>query len=97
MQLFNDNPNTTGLASSSPENTLQVYPNPATTTISVDLPNDGLYTYTLVDPLGREVRSGNLRQGASLPVGDLAKGIYLVRVRNVNDKMAGTAKVLLTD
>ena len=66
---------------------VSVYPNPATTQVTIELPaalTHTTVTATLVDALGRVVRTQVLPVGLAthtLPLTDLATGVYALRLR----------------
>ncbi|MCA8830900.1 T9SS type A sorting domain-containing protein [Hymenobacter pini] len=83
------------LVTASPE--LQVYPNPATTSLNVQVPATEMTTVLeLRDARGRLVRQQQLAQGITnteLPTADLPGGMYLLRVQQ--GAAARTTRVLL--
>jgi hypothetical protein len=68
---------------------LQLWPNPARTTVTVQLPaaaGAATATLTLLDAVGREVRRQAAPLGAApsrheLPLSNLAAGVYLLRIQ----------------
>lgn len=64
-----------------PAGTLLVYPNPALHEVMVVLPNEGLWTLTLLDITGRKIRHVEDARGphAVLNVEGLASGTYLLQ------------------
>lgn len=76
---------TLGLAEASTIN-MEVYPNPATEAVKVNFEGTGEYTIAITDLAGRtvatEVISANGAASATLNVGDLKAGNYLISVSN---------------
>lgn len=76
---------TLGLAEASTIN-MEVYPNPATEAVKVNFEGTGEYTIAITDLAGRtvatEVVSANGAASATLNVGDLKAGNYLISVSN---------------
>jgi|GEM_PF-3026300 len=60
-----------------------IYPNPATTSIRLDGNFEG-YNFELIDMQGRTMNSGQL-QNNSIPLQDLPAGSYLLRLSNGSD------------
>ena len=74
---------------------MDVYPNPASDQLSVivSYPKGGPYDWTLEDVTGRQVRRESVHLGTdhhrfSLGVGDLAPGVYVLRMRPTGDAVA---------
>jgi len=72
----------------------KLYPNPANTVVYYEneLAADESGKIKLMDMLGKEIKEYNLTKGSnfvSIPVSDLAKGIYLVKIKIAgrSDKM----------
>lgn len=78
-------------------NNLHIYPNPATDELNVRGIN-GTATFALVDVLGRTVKTmtfENLQGAAKLPVGELTKGAYVLKIQQANKTL--THSVILAD
>lgn len=64
---------------------LKIWPNPASTTVRLDLPGIEITYATMYDMQGRRVLDVALQHGESLlDISTLPKGIYLLRVNNVS-------------
>ncbi|OYU97617.1 MAG: hypothetical protein CFE21_04810 [Bacteroidetes bacterium B1(2017)] len=82
------NKGTTGLASlnGASEKQISLYPNPASTTINlqVNTPTNATYTYILVNQLGEELGRGdfnfNSKNTHALNIETLSNGVYFVKV-----------------
>ena len=80
---------------------LSIFPNPTSDIISVafDLLEDKAVEINLIDVLGKTVKSiskqtfGNGNHSISMPVNDLSKGIYFIKV-NVNN-VSSTQKIII--
>lgn len=74
-----------GAASATPsaEAAVSISPNPARDQLQLFVPGEEDAAYTLHDLQGRLLASGTLRPGSqALPVADLARGVYVLRVHN---------------
>ncbi|MBO4646355.1 MAG: DUF2436 domain-containing protein [Bacteroidales bacterium] len=80
-----------GITEESTENTVRVFPNPATNMINVEA--QGFETYQLVNMLGQTVASNNLVNGtAHINVSKLTNGVYFVRL--INGTSVETVKIV---
>lgn len=83
--------NNSGIAEETAENSIRVFPNPATNMINVEA--QGFEKYQLVNMLGQTVSSNNLVNGtAQINVTNLANGVYFVRL--INNNSVQTVKVV---
>ena len=64
--------------------TVQIYPNPTTSFITIDGVSNGVYTLTNV--LGESVVSGKLTEGTTVSLEKLAKGVYTIVIESENKK-----------
>ena len=59
----------------------RIYPNPVAGSLHIDRESDGPARITVVDPLGRVVRSLTSQQrNVLLDVGDWPSGVYTIRI-----------------
>jgi hypothetical protein len=66
--------------------TFSLYPNPAADEVTIILPQNGTAEVTLIDPLGRTVKSfGKMSGQNNLSIADITNGVYFLRVVNGND------------
>lgn len=82
-----------GIKKSSGENQISVFPSPANEVINIELPGktSGPVEISLMDAFGKKIRSVNATKGNSIfqmNVGDLAPGIYFIRVYSGNGNEA---------
>ncbi|HNW67510.1 MAG TPA: M4 family metallopeptidase [Bacteroidales bacterium] len=80
-----------------PTITLSVYPNPATSTLSVELSDNETsrpIEYLLLDIYGKEIMKGMMNNGQNtINISNLSNGIYLLKV--VSDRsLIGTGKII---
>jgi hypothetical protein len=69
----------TGISTSKASDTMHLYPNPATTNLSIIIPQSGYMS--VYDSVGKQVFSGNVASGATtLNTGDYEAGIYFVKL-----------------
>lgn len=82
---------TVGIEENEANNTVRVFPNPATNMINVEA--QGFAQYQLVNMLGQTVESNNLVNGnAQINVANLSNGVYFVRL--INGNTVETVKVI---
>ena len=63
---------------------LRLAPNPTRSSVSIELAEGGAYGYTVYDARGQRVGQGRFRgQEATVPLGHLARGVYLLRLTDV--------------
>ncbi len=73
---------------------VSIYPNPATDTVRLELPEDGIYEAEWYDVQGRMVkRMQHIRSGQEINVSTFQKGVYVVRVSN--NQFITTIKLLV--
>lgn len=75
-----------------------LYPNPANTTVTIDVPATVQNPRaTILDLSGREVSASvSLSGNKTLDVSELPAGMYFVQVRDENGTMIGTQRLLIT-
>jgi hypothetical protein len=63
-------------------NLLRLYPNPAWSTLKLELEVEGISTYLLIDLVGNVLKSGTLDGAVTneIDVADLPDGVYFVKV-----------------
>lgn len=77
-------------------NDLRIYPNPATTTVRLDLPGSTLTHATLLDMQGRQVLDVQLSSSEQvIDVSALPKGMYLVKATGINGAQFSSKLMLL--
>lgn len=78
---------TLALTENGKENEMTLYPNPAAELVTVHYESEGLKTIAVIDISGRTVMTRETHEsGYVLPVRDLKKGTYFVRVSGQNDQ-----------
>ena len=76
-----------GLAENSKETEMTLYPNPASSQVTIHYESTGLKTISVIDLSGRTVITQEMNESASvLSVRDLKKGTYFVRVSDQNNQ-----------
>lgn len=71
-----------------------VYPNPTMGTVRIDLPDYGIYPYTVYNHLGRLVQKGQIENGSAIDLNNLAAGMYFIRVESAG-QFLGTKRIAL--
>lgn len=62
-----------------------VYPNPFSHEVTLELEQEGNYTYILYDLMGKRITSGSFNsKGMTIPLDYCAEGVYLLQVRSEN-------------
>lgn len=61
---------------------VSLYPNPASTSVFVEVPEQGTYTLEMVDASGKMVYTESFQNSQSLNVSSIQSGLYLVRIYN---------------
>ena len=77
--------NLTGLNESSLFNSIQLFPNPASTMVTLQSDVKGFVSYSICDIVGRIVVKGEFTTSKIVDLSDLSKGTYLVRLENGSD------------
>lgn len=80
---------TTGINEAS-ENAIpfSVYPNPAASHVKIELQREEPSTVELQDVTGKKLQSFTMTQSAEINTENLAKGVYLIRITDRNNKTA---------
>ena len=74
------------------EASIKVYPNPAGSVVNVEIKARGVFG--LIDLQGREILSRVLTAvSTTVPVGNLAKGVYIWEIKTDNQKYYGKLMV----
>ena len=74
---------TTGVNAAYLDANIQLYPNPVTDRLQVDMSNvDGTKSLTLIDMLGRVVYETENASIENIDMSDLSKGMYIVRIKS---------------
>jgi len=84
----------TGINTSQPSQNITVFPNPATTSLTVvqDLKANN---YTIVNAFGQELQSGLLNQSQhTIDVSSLSKGVYFILVRTQSGVIRKTFQIV---
>ncbi len=84
---------TLGISAANKINNVEVYPNPASNNLNIDL--KGNFTYQLFNMEGQMVQSGSENNRAVLEVGNLPSGMYMVRLMDAD--MRSTVKKIMVD
>lgn len=65
-------------------NVINVYPNPASTVITIDIAQQDIYTYTITDIAGKTINTGviNTFETNTLPISILPNGLYFLTLHN---------------
>lgn len=97
LQYFRNTEFNTGMPENGDNTAFNLYPNPASTGVFVDLPDNGPSTkvrYTIMDQTGRTVQSGELSvMNSEITLRDLVAGTYFIRF--VNDDKPVTRKLIV--
>ena len=56
-----------------------IYPNPVNSSFTIDI--KGNFAYELIDINGKSVRKGNGQDKEVISIADMAKGIYILRIK----------------
>jgi serine protease AprX len=72
-------------------NVFKTFPNPANGYVIIE--GEGNIRYSILDIQGRELKKGNTFSGKHIALGNLAKGMYLLKIRN--DRYFQTMKLLV--
>ena len=79
---------TTGIKTPDNSQQLIIYPNPATSILTIQQGITGYARYSIINMTGQEVQTGELQQsGAVISVGDLPDGVYVVQVTDSEQKI----------
>lgn len=73
---------TVGISESSFENGFSVYPNPATSTLNISIPENQNQQLQIFNSLGRLVKEISATQQTQIDISDLSCGLYFVRLQN---------------
>ena len=75
---------------------VDVWPNPTTSAVTIELPAMGLYACTVVDALGKVIAITSLRQGSNLlDLTGYSAGVYFVRISDKQNSAAVTKRVVV--
>lgn len=81
--ITHDNNFTAGIAENQQANTISVYPNPTSSSVTIDMNQaPGSYELVLLDSKGRFVLSQDFQHTATLDLKDYASGTYILQIRN---------------
>ena len=81
----------TGISSASPViNSLKVYPNPASTLLTIDLEKPGYYIAKLSSLTGQSIITPT---SGTIDISSLANGVYILTIYDSNNKLISTNKV----
>lgn len=85
-----------GLAENSKENEMTLYPNPASSQVTINYESEGLKTISVIDISGRTVMIREMNENTSiLSVSDLKKGTYFVRISDENNQQSVTKQLII--
>lgn len=65
----------------------QLFPNPATNTLTIDAERDAVIKYSVIDVAGKVVTSGQTRGGEPIDISGLGRGLYFVRMTNNGERV----------
>lgn len=80
--------NTVGTEESASTTAISVYPNPTTSEVTIQAPNQTLTTYTIINTAGQVVESGRLTNDYTLELHHLPNGFYFLNLKNADGKDA---------
>jgi hypothetical protein len=81
---------TTGILNLSADETVTVYPNPASDLLNVNISENTSLAFEIFDVSGKIVKNGTLESKASINVASLENGIYALRVYNSKKYLKST-------
>lgn len=73
-----------------------VYPNPASDYLKININSEHVMNYHIFDALGRSVKTGIYQRGQTIDIDGLNAGLYHLQLRD-EKKILGTKKVLLME
>lgn len=76
---------------------LSLFPNPASSTLTISAPNNQNLSYVLIDLNGRKVLFGEFSNKILLDVSELNKGMYFLRIENIKNAEFITRKVVIEE
>ena len=76
-------------------NYLELFPNPANNIININLKNNIISNYEILDISGKVLLSDSFLNETQINSSDLKNGIYIIRVRN--DFKSFSKKITITD
>lgn len=90
--LYNTYPLATGIAATTPENNISIYPNPATDVIHLSAITDINGTLTITNSIGAVVYKQTLanKRTASITISNWAAGVYHYNLENKGERVAGS-------
>jgi hypothetical protein len=83
----------TSIKDKNAESTFKVFPNPANSSIEINILSKGKVMYEISDFTGKIVRSGNFVSKVRVELNGLSKGVYLLSLKN-NGKAIGSTKII---
>ena len=87
---------TLGLAENGKENELMLYPNPASSQVTINYESEGLKTISVIDISGRVVMMKEMNESAYvLSVDDLKKGTYFVRISDGSNQKSVVKQLII--
>jgi len=69
------------------ENSIKVYPNPASNFIIPELPVQGIYKYNITDLSGRNLSKGYVDNNTKIDISNLPEGYYLIKFSKENSSI----------
>ena len=71
---------------------LRIYPNPVTSTFEIG-ESERVANIKVINMVGREVRDFDFIEGGKYDIADLPQGMYLVQLRDADEKVIHTQRV----
>ncbi|TXF90129.1 T9SS type A sorting domain-containing protein [Neolewinella aurantiaca] len=81
-----------GLSAQAPAEDLRIFPNPVTTTFEIGY-SDRVKDVLVINMVGREVKAFDFGAKKKYDIADLPQGMYLVQLKDADDKVIHTQRV----
>lgn len=81
-----------GLSAQSAAENLRIFPNPVVNSFEIGA-SDRVTSIRVINMVGREVRSFDFTAGSKYDITDLPQGMYLVQLRDTDEKVIHTQRV----
>ena len=73
---------------------LRIYPNPTSGRMKFELPDRGVFDYTIFNHLGQPVFNGQIENGAEINLSNQPNGMYFIIVKD-EEKFLGTRRIVV--